>query len=57
MSISRKNLLTVVAISIGIGALTGVAGHFLGLGAGVVGGATGAICAVTAVLLLRQPSR
>ena len=50
-------MLTIMVVSIGLGALIGVAGPFLGLGAGVVGGATGAICAVTAVFLLRQPSR
>ena len=42
-----------VLIGIGIGALTGGAGYFLGL---VTGGVTGAICGVVAVFVLRRPS-
>ncbi len=38
-----------VLIGIGIGALTGGAGYFLGLGGAVTGGVTGAICGVVAV--------
>ncbi len=57
MTIGKKWFLTIVAISIVIGALTGVAGYFLGLGGGVTGGITGAICGATAAFLLRQPSR
>ena len=57
VSIQKKKLLTVVVISIGIGALTTVAGYFLGLSSAANGGVTGAICGTTAVLILRQPSQ
>ena len=57
MSIWTKKLLKIVVISLGIGALSGIAGQFLGLNTVVLGGLTGAICGVLAVYLIRQQSQ
>ncbi len=57
MDTAKNKILTLVAISVAIGALTGVAGHFLGLGGAVIGGVTGAACGATGAFLFRRPSR
>ena len=57
VDIPKNRILTLLAISIVIGALTGVAGSFLDLGGAVIGGVAGAVCGATGVFLLRQPSR
>lgn len=57
MGIPRNKILTLVAIGMVIGALTGVAGYFHGLSGAVIGGVAGAVCGATGAFLFRQPSR
>ena len=53
----KNKILTLVAISMVIGALTGVAGGLLDLSGAVIGGVAGAICGATGAVLFRRPSR
>ena len=57
VDVSKKRILTLVAICMVIGTLTGIAGYFHGIGGAVIGGVTGAVCGATGVFLFRQPSR
>jgi len=57
VGIPRNKILTLVAIGMVIGALTGVAGYFHGLSGAVIGGVAGAVCGATGAFLFRQPSR
>ena len=53
----KKKILTLVAIGMAIGTLTGVAGYFHGIGGAVIGGVAGAVCGAIGAFLFRQPSR
>ena len=57
MDIPKNKMLTLVAISMVIGALTGVAGGLLDLSSAVIGGVAGAVCGATGAVLFRRPSR
>ena len=57
MGILKKKILTLLAISLAIGALTGVVGYLLDLSGAVIGGVTGAVCGATGAFLFRRPSR
>ena len=54
MDPTKKKILMIVAISVGVGAVTGVSGYFLGLDSAVNGGVTGALCGTIAVFLHRS---
>lgn len=57
MDTPKKKILTLAAIGVVIGTLTGVAGYFHGIDGAVIGGVAGAVCGATGAFLFRRPSQ
>jgi len=52
----KEKLLTLVVVAIVIGALAGVAGHFLGVSGGAVAGVAAGVCGAIGAIVVGRPS-